>query len=101
MAYNRPPYLAWFNSWRQQRCLIPSEWDELCRYTEAHPEISALLVFPGIWKGAATPECRRQWDERFGAPQGQASMKLGISRDGAGTDPTPVLWYQPKCGKGK
>ncbi len=95
--YGIPPYTSWFAAWRENRCFSPPEWEQLCGYLGNHPETSALLVYPGMWTGAGTPECRRQFDEYLGAPLGETTIMTEPTPGSQGANPTSVLWYAPQC----
>lgn len=95
--YNRQPYRSWFNAWGTQRCLTEPEWNDFCEYLNQHTELSAVLVFPGIWHGAATPECRAEFDNRLGQPLGEDSFYLSPTRGGGPANPTGILWYGARC----
>lgn len=92
--YNHEPFLGFFDAWKWQRCLNESEWKNFCSYLDASPEISAILVYPGIWRALENPACRAQFDQHFGPAKGQA--ELLISFEGKSTE---VLWYDSKCRK--
>ena len=105
--YLQPPYGSWVEAWRADRCLTSAEWDSLCDFLSRTKEISALLVYPGIWTAAGTPECAREFDRRLGKPRGRAEIAT-LFRRGPIADsdkpesigsygPTPVIWYEAKC----
>ncbi len=105
--YRQPPYGSWVEAWHANRCLTSAEWNGLCAYLAGTSEISALMIYPGIWTAAGKPECAQEFDRRLGQPRGRAEIAT-LSRRGpiAGSDkaesigsywPTPVLWYGAKC----
>ena len=99
--YNRSPYTSWFSAWREQRCLNEQEWPELCNYLQAHPELSAVLVYPDIWSGAGTQACVSQFEKYLGAPIEHGvffskATRQGF-RGGRGEEPSRVLRFAAKC----
>jgi hypothetical protein len=96
-AYDQQPYVSWFAAWREQRCLKPQEWDELCRYLDGHPELSAILVYPELWTGASSDACRAQFDAKLGKPVAEARLVMAAVR-GAETPRYTRLWrYEARC----
>jgi hypothetical protein len=105
--YREPPYGQWAEAWRGDRCLTPAEWDGLCAYLAGSHDISAILVFPGIWTAAGQPECASEFRRRLGAPRARAEIATNFSRSPiadsdraesiASYGPTPVLWYGARC----
>lgn len=95
--YHRQPYVSWFSAWKEQRCLTEPEWTEFCSYLEKHTELSAVLVYPDIWHGARSPECRAQFDKYLGSPLEEGAFYLSPTRGGKGEHPTRVLYYPPRC----
>jgi hypothetical protein len=72
--YHQAPYLAWFDAWSKQRCWDEAEWSQFCAYLDGHPELSAILLYPDIWKGAGRPECLAEFTRHLGAPLEQARL---------------------------
>ena len=106
-TYRQPPYGSWVEAWRADRCLTPPEWEGLCSYLARTSDISALLIYPGIWTAAASPGCAQEFDRRLGKPRGRAEIATFYRRGPvADSDkpesignywPTSVLWYGAKC----
>lgn len=96
-VYNRAPYTAWFDAWRLQRCFTGEEWGQFCSYLDEHHELSAVLVYPGVWAAAAQPSCRAEFERHLGAPVESARLKLRATRGGEGAGDSDVVWFKPRC----
>ncbi|MGE4106011.1 MAG: hypothetical protein AB7F66_02285 [Bacteriovoracia bacterium] len=99
--YDEAPFTSWFNAWRQQRCLTPPEWKDFCGYLDRYSDLSAVLVYPTIWTGAGSPECRAEFAAHLGPPVQSGKFYLEApKRDAQGRLPPPgdeLLRYAPKC----
>jgi hypothetical protein len=95
--YAKAPYLSWFEAWRTNRCLTAPEWDAFCDYLGAHSELSALFVYPEIWKAASAPECHAELERRLGKPVEEAWFFGAQLRGGRHGAPSRIEWYTPKC----
>ena len=97
--YDRAPYVSWFDAWAKQRCLTPPEWDEFCAYLDEHPELSAVMVYPGIWTAVAKPECRAEFNRRLGPPIGSGVFYSEPTVGARGRGPMSVLRFGAKCSR--
>jgi hypothetical protein len=95
--YKQEPYLSWFDAWREQRCLNTGEWEAFCGYLSKHSELSAVFVYPDIWKAARAPSCRAELDRRLGRPIEESWFFTDQNRGAVGSSPTRLLWYAPRC----
>ena len=95
--YNKPPYTSWFKAWAQDRCFTETEWKDFCAYVSDHKELSAILIYPDIWKAVGRPECLAQFEKVLGRPLSQADFSIGIKRGGEPTGLSRVWRYTPRC----
>ncbi|MDR3607133.1 MAG: hypothetical protein P4M08_07120 [Oligoflexia bacterium] len=95
--YNRSPYWSWFNAWRAQRCFNSADWEQFCSYLNQHTELSAILLYPEIWFGAASPDCQAEFRRHLGGPLGEASALTAPTRGGQGANLTRIQWFAPHC----
>jgi hypothetical protein len=91
--YDQSPYPHWFEAWKSDRCFSALEWQEFCGYLAKHPELSAVLVFPDIWKGAGNPACQAEFNQRLGPPLGESRFFTGATPGGEGKNLTRMQWY--------
>ncbi len=96
-TYEVAPYTSWFDAWGSDRCFTQPEWEQFCGYLDSRRELSAILVYPGLWTAASKPECSAEFERRLGAPQGRTVLMTEPTLGGKGKDPTTVLWYAPRC----
>ncbi len=98
--YHRAPYTSLFDAWKKERCLAPGEWDELCKYLGSQSALSAILVYPDLWKSMSVPACRKELERRLGAPLATSSFFTEGTRGSAGAVPTRVELFAPQCRPG-
>ncbi len=96
-AYNRAPYLGWFDAWREQRCFSNQDWKDFCQHLDQHPELSAVLVYPDIWVGAGTPECLAQFEAHLGQPMAQGLFTMDAVRGNQVPRQGRLMRYGTKC----
>lgn len=95
--YNRAPFVSWFSAWREQRCFNESEWKELCTYLNTQPGISAILVYPEIWRGAASEQCQAEFRQYLGQPLETAQFSSTPNAGALPQDPIRILRFEPRC----
>ncbi len=95
--YDRAPFLSWFDAWDKQRCFTNVEWKDFCSYLKKHSEISAILLYTGIWKGAGTPECLEKFRKHLGSPVENSSIMTAPTRGGKGKNPSELFWFKNQC----
>ena len=95
--YNHAPYVSWFDAWARQRCFTDAEFTNFCAYLDSHGEFSAILVYPDIWVGAASAECKVKFDSHLGEPVGEGVFQSDARRGGRPADLMRVIKYRPKC----
>jgi hypothetical protein len=95
--YRKPPYHHWFEVWRQDRCFNADEWKEFCGYLGSSPSLSAVLLFPGIWKATARPECLRDFETHLGIAKGKGDLNIDIARGMAPVPTSEILSFAPRC----
>lgn len=95
--YDRKPFQGWFEAWRQQRCFQGAEWDDFCAYLDSRAELSAVLVYPGIWRALQDPACRKEFEERLGAPVRESEFVANIERGNTNIFWTSVIWFNARC----
>ncbi|MCM2277501.1 MAG: hypothetical protein NDJ89_05445 [Oligoflexia bacterium] len=96
--YRRTPYTEWFAAWRENRCFSPAEWDGFCGHLRERTELSAVLVYPDIWKAAGRPECLAEFERRLGPARGQSAFPIVPSPGGQDRTQTRLLWFGARCG---
>jgi hypothetical protein len=96
-VYHQAPYYSWFSAWREDRCLTDVEWGEFCSFLKSNPQLSAVLVIPGVWKAAGTEACRQKFKTYLGDPIDSVEFTLHASRGESDTPTTQMHWYPPGC----
>lgn len=95
--YDREPYQSWFQAWSEQRCFTPSEWQDFCDYLRRQSNIAAVLVYPDVWKGAATPTCQSDFRRHLGEPIQSGTFSSTPTLGGAPSDLMNVVRYPSQC----
>jgi hypothetical protein len=96
-VYDRAPYLSWFDAWRAQRCFTDGEWTDFCAYLDSHSELSAVLLYPDTWTGAATPECMAKFAQHLGAPQAEGQYARAAIRGNETPQMSRLMKFAPRC----
>lgn len=94
--YDAPPYAALFDAWKRDRCLSPPEWDNLCSFLNQDHSLSAILIYPDLWRAIESPQCRQEVISRLGNPVAQAKFAIEPSRTGS-YKMTRILRFTPHC----
>ena len=98
--YGTAPFTSWFKAWGERRCFEPQEWNEFCDYLDHQPELSAVLLYPEIWRGSGSRECLQQFDQHLGSPVNEAVFFLRADPGESGPVgkyPTRLLQFGAKC----
>jgi hypothetical protein len=96
-TYDAAPFYSWIVAWREQRCFNEEDWKGFCDYLDQNSQLSAILIYPDLWKAAQQPECLQQIHRHLGVPVAHSSFFGNADRGGHGKDLLQVERYAPKC----
>jgi hypothetical protein len=96
-TYRREPFTSLFAAFRGGRCLEGAEWDRLCAYLDEYPTHAGVMIFPDLWKAAAEPSCRAQFERRLGARLEESAFAPVADRGATTTELSRVWWYPGRC----
>lgn len=95
--YDSFPFRSWVSAWREQRCFSNMDWESFCRFLEEHSELSAILIYPELWKAAEEPECKKQIEAHLGLPLAESQFFGASSPGGHGKNLLRVIRYPTHC----
>lgn len=95
--YDQQPYQSWFSAWGNQRCYSDEEWKSLCSYLDQHSELSAILVYPDVWKGVNSLECQKKFEFYLGSPLDQTQVSTDWLPHEKKGQAMRVVRYAPHC----
>lgn len=97
VRYNYSPFKEWFNAYSQQRCFSDAELKLLCEYLDQTQDLAAVIVYPHLWKGSNTPECRARFEHYLGKPVSDIPYSPRSTRFPETAGLHHAFHYAPRC----